>query len=144
MENFKVVVTGSRYWPENMSEDVESALVYVTEDSRRKGRGITLYHGGCPYGVATDSPYKGADGHADAFGRRLGWDVRPVLAKSLDGRSRPSARDFAVRNRKLIDTEPDIVVAFFLNGYENRGTSMTVAMAEKNNIMVLKINRDER
>lgn len=141
MGNFKIVVTGSRCWPMSMKEVIAEELQRNTQGYWFEYENIELYHGACPYGVDTDSPYKGVDGHCDALGREFGWEVHPIPAKASTGFLQ--ARDFAIRNQKLIDTKPDLVIAFFLNGYANRGTAMTVQMARRRGLSVEEIRRDE-
>lgn len=141
----KIVVTGSRYWPRSMLYIIDKELDEIVEDfwsCESPESVVHLYHGACPYGVDTDSPYKGVDGHCDAYGRSRGWKVHPIPAVPSEGRSSPSGRDFAIRNQKLIDTKPDIVLGFFLNDFENRDTQMTVDMARRKHLDVVEIRRN--
>lgn len=129
----RILVTGSRNWPLAQQLTVFRALNRATLNAKE----VILLHGACP--VGTDVPgslYKGADGLADAHGRLLGWDIRAYVPRPLEGLSR--AQQFARRNQAMVDTRPDKVLAFFLQGAPNKGTHMTIDMSRRKNLWVLE------
>lgn len=127
----KLLVTGSRDWP------LTKQLVVFRHLNRFIDEDVTLLHGACSDPDGTDIPgseYKGVDGLADLHGRLLGWDVQPNPADRSKG---PSC--FAIRNQKMVDELPDKVLAFFLKGAGNRGTKMTMEMALRKGLYVIRI-----
>lgn len=128
----RLLVTGSRDWP------LAKAGVISRFMDRYDDGEMTLLHGCCPYGEASESPYKGVDGHAEAHALRKGWEVLRFPPEPSNGRY-PVARDFAIRNQKMVDEEPDIVLAFYLKGAANKGTQMTEEMALNKNLYVVRI-----
>lgn len=120
-----VVITGSRDWPPEKAFHIWNALARIPIISgipyyQIEGSGadlfFTLHHGVCPYG--------GADLIGASWAAGAGWNVRdhPPIMKA--------GWAYAKRNQEMIDLNPDYVVACFLEGAGNRGTSMTVSMAE--------------
>lgn len=125
----RLLVTGSRDWP------LAKQLVVFRHLNRFIDEDVTLFHGGC--GVGTDvqnSLYKGVDGLADLHGRLLGWDVKPRPADLSKGRTA-----WAIRNQQMVDEMPDKVLAFFLKGAGNKGTQMTMDMALRKGLYVIRI-----
>lgn len=110
-----VVITGSRDWPMSKAPIIWSALRKLQK--RHTGFKFTLHEGECPFG--------GADLIAASWADGAGWKVVPHPPKEQTG------YHYALRNQEMIDTDPDYVVACFLNGAGNRGTQMTYDMAVK-------------
>lgn len=132
----KILVTGSREWPLSRAGVISRFLDKFAE---RSTDGIHLIHGACPYGRPSDSPYKGVDGHAHAHAVLRGWRVQPVPPEPSEGRTWLVAKDFAIRNQLMVDMLPDMVIAFPLSGQENRGTAMTIEMAEKKKLYIVEV-----
>lgn len=110
-------------------------MVVFRHLNRLNDGNMTLLHGACPVGTdIPGSPYKGVDGLCDLHGRLLGWDVQPFPPKPSGGPSR-----FAIRNQQMVDEMPDKVLAFFLQGAENKGTHMTYDMALDNGLYVVRV-----
>jgi len=120
----KILVTGSRDCPPSKMGDI----FYYLDKFRNAGLEVELLHGECPLG--------GVDAYCAAYGYGAGWNVRPFPPKPSNGRTELVPRDYAIRNQKMVDENPDVVLAFFLNGAGNRGTQMTVDMARKKNLYV--------
>lgn len=112
-----VVVTGSRDWPIDKAHHIWNALREIEEEHEMDWHmtPMELHHGECPYG--------GADLIAASWASGAGWEVVPHPPLMKAGWA------YAKRNQEMIDLNPDYVVACFLNGAGNRGTSMTVTMA---------------
>jgi hypothetical protein len=83
-----------------------------------------------------ESPKGGVDAYVAAYCMGAGWGVQGFPPKPSGGRSHVIAKDFYIRNQAMIDEKPDCVLAFFLKGAQNKGTSMTVKLAEKAGIPV--------
>lgn len=120
-----VVITGSRDWPMAKAHFIWAALKKLSieigdgeefEHGWRPHR-IVFHHGECPYG--------GADLIGASWAAGAGWEVVPHPPLEQKGWA------YAKRNKEMIDLVPDYVVACFLEGAGNRGTSMTVSMAEE-------------
>jgi hypothetical protein len=106
-----VLVCGSRDWP---SFDV---IAYAL---RQLPRGSTVLHGAA----------RGADQMAGTLARGLGFYVWEFPA-DWRGQGR---RAGILRNLAMLDTEPDLVLAFQRNG--SRGTQHTIDEARKRGIPV--------
>jgi len=96
---------------------------YLEEYADGPHKHLELWHGECPEG--------GVDAYCAAYGYGRGWEVVPFPPKPSDGRTVLYPRDFAIRNQLMIDSKPDMVLGFFLEGAKNRGTQMTIDMAAK-------------
>jgi hypothetical protein len=114
----RVLVCGSRHWEDR-------ALLELTLSALASG--ATIIHGDC---------LTGADAMADRWARNtpIGWKSRvierfPADWKKYGGRAGP------IRNQQMIDTKPDLVIAFG----SGRGTDDCVRRAEKAGISVRRI-----
>lgn len=117
---YKILVTGSRDWP--MAGEKSWVISRILElFSNLTSEPVELWHGECPYG--------GVDALSAAYGESVGWIVRSFPPKPSDGHTELRAKDYAKRNRAMVDSGPDLVLAFFLNRAGNRGTAMTYGMA---------------
>lgn len=126
------LVTGSRDY-KNWRE-IRWALTHVNQDIDLDGSKVTeLIHGDAP----------GADALADKQAKDLGIKVTPVPA---DWKRRPDGsfdkRAGFIRNQKMIDMEPDIILAFFVKGKPCKGTCDTVNRACKANIPYRSFGRE--
>lgn len=112
-----VVITGSRDWPPSKAHMIWDALRKIQDyhDMDWSPSPYVLHHGECPYG--------GADLIAASWAAGADWEVIGHPAKANAGWA------YAARNQEMIDTNPDYVVACFLEGAGNRGTQMTYDMA---------------
>ena len=109
----KVLVCGSRDWHD--ADTITAAL-------RRLPRGTTVIHGGA----------RGADLLAGTIANSLGLQVVEFPADWKNfGRSAGYRRNIA-----MLDENPDLVLAFWLNG--STGTAHTVREAERRGIPVEK------
>jgi hypothetical protein len=123
----KILVTGSREWPPTVDalEVIFESLDDYLEDSWD-----------LPEMIVGMSPEGGVNTFAYAYAVGCGYGVIPVPAEVSEGRTRPLPWQFAKRNQKMVDMAPDVVLAFFVVGAANKGTQMTVDMAEKAGIKV--------
>ena len=108
----RLLVCGSRRYSDG--DRIESVL----EEYYRPGTVPTVIHGGCC----------GADSLAGAAARSLAFDVECFYADW--GRYGNAAGP--IRNRQMLDTKPDLVIAFG----EGKGTDGCVRMAEQRGIPV--------
>ncbi len=106
---YRVLVTGSRTWRKL------SVIVAALDELLAEHPDMVLVHGACP---------KGADLMADAWAARRGveaerhpadWDTRPRRAGFL-------------RNQAMVDTRPDVCLAFIADG--SRGATHCATAAE--------------
>jgi hypothetical protein len=117
----QILVTGSRDW-----EDVElirSAIRSVYEP------GAVLHHGGA----------KGADTIAGAYARGVGLEVIEHPAQwSTYGR-----RAGFLRNKEMVELQPDVVLAF--QRFGSKGTQHTIDLAVERGIRVIayRLTREE-
>ena len=107
----KVLVTGSRVWPDPQA--VDKVLTDLHPD--------LVIHGGCP---------TGADAHAEAWA--MANDVRQDVHPA--DWSRYGRRAGYLRNLDMVSERPDLVVAF-LHG-DSKGTRMTIELAQKAGLVV--------
>lgn len=107
----KVLVTGSRDW--QTPQDVFDALDAAAPD--------VVIHGGCPTGadafaeqwcIQSGTPQEVYEAEWERFGKRAGF----------------------LRNRRMVEQSPDLVLAFSRN--ESRGTAMTMKLAHEAGIEV--------
>jgi hypothetical protein len=130
----RILVTGSRDWP--MVGDKPLVIFRTLDRFKLPTRDVKeLLHGECPFG--------GVDALAAAYGYGAGWRVRPFPPKPSEGRTAIYPRDYAIRNQKMVDERPDVVLAFFLTGAKNRGTQLTLDMAIKAGIPYEEIWDDD-
>lgn len=115
----KIMVTGSRDWP--FPDMIYTALEKLRPEGFTRNTGmVTVIEGGA----------KGADHLARLAAVDLGYSFITVKADWLVyGRGAGP-----IRNRKMLDMKPDIVLAFCLNG--SRGTTDCMTEAKKRGIKV--------
>ncbi len=114
-----VLITGSRDWP--FPEMIKAEL-------QKLPAGTTIIEGGA----------KGADRGARLAARELGMPVTTIMADWLaHGRAAGP-----IRNRKMLDMKPDLVLAFRMN--MSRGTSDCIAEAFKRGIKVNVIDIERK
>ena len=115
----KIMVTGSRHWAD---KDLVFRALAAVLDSRFSGRDdVILIHGDCP---------TGADKMADEIWRSVNYPVLTVPARW----DRYGKQAGPLRNKYMVDLEPDVVVAFIRP--ESRGTRNAVRLAEEAGIGV--------
>ena len=112
----KILITGSRDF-----KNTELLLKTIEKIPKH----ATIIHGGCK---------TGADQIAHAVCTQLGYKVIVVPA---DWDTHGKSAGYIRNNQMITQYKPDIVIAFPQNGSTNRGTMMTVKLAEKNNIPVV-------
>lgn len=112
-----VVITGSRDWPASKAHLIWDELRKIQDyhDMDWHWSPYELHHGECPYG--------GADLIAASWAAGADWEVIAHPPEEQVGWA------YAARNQEMIDLNPDYVVACFLEGAGNRGTTMTYDMA---------------
>src|SRR5579859_2100045 len=117
----KILITGSREWPPTIDalEVIFKAIDKHLEPSWD-----------APEMIVGMSDKGGVDTFSYAYAMGCGYGVIPVPAKPSNGRF-CVPRDYAIRNQRMVDMMPDAMLAFFYRGAENKGTQMTVEMAEK-------------
>ena len=108
----KVLVCGSRYW--NNKESIFERLKLLPKDT-------TIIHG-CA---------NGADKLAGIVAKELGFIVVEVPAEW----KKCGKRAGILRNLKMLDLKPDLVLAFHSNLSGSKGTSHTLREANKRNIL---------
>lgn len=106
----RILVTGSRDWTDDRT--ITEVLAYLAE---RHGQDVTLIHGACP---------TGADAIADGYGVMVGWTIERYPA---DWRKFGKSAGW-VRNRTMVTSGADMVLAFIRNG--SRGATMTADLAQ--------------
>ncbi len=112
-----ILVCGSRNWTN--TDRIEHVLkrLWVYPD-------LTLLHGDAP----------GVDRIAAGIGRSYGWRVRAFPAEwEQHGKAAGP-----IRNRQMLDENPDLVIAFPLG--ESRGTMDTVREAERRGIRTVVVS----
>jgi hypothetical protein len=112
-----IVLTGSRDWPISKAHLIWDALRKIEKSHEMDWpwSEVVLHHGMCPYG--------GADLIGASWASGADWRIIPHPPIKNTGWA------FAKRNQEMIDLNPDHVVACFLEGAGNRGTTMTYNMA---------------
>lgn len=103
---FRILITGSRTWDlaESICARITEAIIAHVEENPHLGKGpidwVSIVHGNCP---------KGADRLADDFANRvLRCSVERFDADwAMHGRSAGFRR-----NRRMVNTAPDICLAF--------------------------------
>lgn len=109
----KVLVCGDRNWTDQAAIYKRLALLDMS---------TTIIHGAA----------RGADRIAGDAAERLGLPVIAVPAEwELHGKSAGP-----IRNRKMLDMEPELVIAFHSDLSKSRGTADTVREARKRGIPV--------
>lgn len=116
----RVMVTGSRDWTDGGV--VYRAMVMVTA-SEEKPRLTTL--------VVGDA--EGADALATRYAGYFGWGVEVFHAAW----ARYGKAAGPLRNLDMLNSKPDLVLAFRLGGEESRGTTHAVTAARKQGVPVI-------
>lgn len=129
----KILITGSRDYP---------PTAHALEGLFREIDNWLADSWNLPEMIVGMSPKGGVDTYAYAYGMGCGYGIIPVPAEILPGEFQPRSWQYAARNRKMVDMKPDVVLAFFVKGAGNRGTQMTVEMAEDKSIRVDKFEYD--
>jgi hypothetical protein len=112
------MVTGSRYWNDEFllfNKLLEHCESYDT-----------MMNGACP---------TGAD-HISYLMWKTLWGFPVELFPADWGKYGRKAA--FLRNSAMVERKPKFCLAFLLNGYENKGTNMTINLAEKAGIPVIK------
>jgi len=110
----KILCCGSRYWL-----NYQYVLDTLTEF---KDQDTTIIHGAC----------RGADRMSGRAARELGFRIVEFPADwATYGRA-----GGPIRNRVMLDQEPDLVIAFHVDLSQSRGTADTVREAERRGIPV--------
>ena len=109
----KILICGDRNWDDPWAiYDVISKL----------DRNTVIIHGAAP----------GADTLADTIAKKLGFEVIPFPAEW----ARYGKAAGPIRNRKMLDEEPDKVIAFHNDIENSKGTKDCKEEAEKRGILV--------
>ena len=117
----RVIVTGDRYWEDK--EIIEEELSKLPKDT-------TIIQGECSFG--------GVDRFAKEIAFDLGFDVIGYYSNWIKNKE---SADF-IRNRKMLNEDPDLVLAFHNNIKKSRGTKDCIEQAKQRGISV-KIIRGE-
>lgn len=121
----RVLVTGSRdYYREDTIASALTAQAMAATDAP------TVIEGACP---------SGADAIAHRLARSWRW---PWERYPADWRRHGKAAGH-LRNQVMVDSGPDVCLAFFATGSANRGTSDCVARAMKAGIRVFRYDESE-
>lgn len=131
MKPYRILITGSRNWPDHHS--VAAAISgEIIEESNRRGidpavmaDAVTIVHGHCP---------TGADAFADDFSESfLG---KPAKRYPADWKKHGRGAG-PIRNQQMVDAGADVVLAFPQAG--SRGTLDCMKRAEAAGIKVIRI-----
>lgn len=121
MTTMRILVTGSRDWPDDSSvyEQLENYL------SAGAATEFVIIHGACP---------TGADAHAAFFCEDIQWTAERINVQVTEERYPADWHQYGkragfVRNAQMVDKGADICLAFIKN--ESKGASMTARLAEK-------------
>ena len=117
----KVVVTGSRYW---LSE------IIIKERLSKLPRNSVIIHGG----------QRGADKMAEKIAKEIGLQTVEFRA-DWNRHGKPAG---PIRNAEMLDTHPDIVIAFHENLNKSKGTLDCVRQATERKIPVELIDGTSR
>ncbi len=112
-----VVVTGSRNW---------SDVTAIEMELKELPEGTIIHHGGC----------RGADTIAGVIATELGFRVKEYPA-NWAGYGKAAG---PIRNRAMLETEPDLVLAFLMP--ESKGTKDTIEKAESMGLTVKVIENE--
>lgn len=123
----RVLVTGSRNWTNR--QVVSAAMAALSAFAPPPA--IVIFHGGA----------KGADAIADEAALHYGYAVeppwRPVYHRYPEDRRWEAPLD---RNTEMVDSQPDLVLAFMLGTPTQGGTLDTVTKAKARGIPVIICN----
>lgn len=116
----RVLVTGSRDWPEERAWRIGRALTVVSQHLGQ--RRMIVVHGAC---TDREGRLMGADRWADEWAVRGGYEVsrHPANWKMYGRAAGP------IRNQQMVDTAPELVLAFIRNN--SSGASGCLGMARK-------------
>lgn len=117
----KVLITGSRAWEDQYAIDVMIAGLVALTGGNRSDVGVEFIHGDCP---------TGADAMAHTWKNMV--DVTPFPA-DWDRYKKAAG---PIRNRQMLDEEPDLVIAFSDHLPTSRGTRDCVTEARRRGIPV--------
>lgn len=120
--SYRILVTGSRDWDDEATIAWELGVAVGTQISKTD---VVLISGACP---------TGADAIAESLFRQYGLAVERHAADWSLGK-----RAGFLRNKEMVDSNPDICLAFIRNG--SKGASMTRDLALKAGIPVITRER---
>jgi hypothetical protein len=121
----RVIVTGSRAWPDPVRVAHELNQLYLQHGP------FTLIHGAC----AT-----GADAAAHHWFETAGYDLGVIEIKYPADWGQFGKRAGPIRNEKMVkEAGAELVLAFPL--FDSRGTNHTIGLAEAAGITVKKVTR---
>ena len=123
----RILITGSRDWP--TKDSVKSDLI------KFQGRDVIIIHGACPpkkrLRIVSNVPeYYGADYFANEVAEELGFKVEKYPADW----DKYGKRAAFIRNKEMVDSSPDSVLAYHKNN--SSGTAMTIKLAREAGIKV--------
>ena len=116
----KILVTGDRNWdinPELHKERIRYVLKRVVADALNSAQEVTIIHGAA----------RGVDTLAGQVASELGLNVEAYPA---DWEKYGKAAG-PIRNRKMLDLKPDLVLAFHNDLTKSKGTAHCIKEAEK-------------
>ena len=123
----KILFTGGREWDD--AETVDAALCMVLERLGLKSNEVIVVEGGA----------RGLDTTAHRIAADLGCKVMTFPAEwSKYGRSAG-----IIRNRRMLDTAPDLVLGFHSDLKSSKGTKDCVSEARKRKIPTVVIDSSE-
>lgn len=107
-QSLRLLVTGSRDCRhEHRIHNILHQEIYT-----RYGRNVVLISGGA----------RGADTFCESFATMIGWDIE---RHTPDWRTHGRRAGY-LRNKEMVDSQPDRALAFIVEGAGNRGTRMTI------------------
>lgn len=115
-----VVVCGSRNWPARHAQKIRRRLVWLPSNT-----------------IVVTGGARGVDNQADYFAGDLGLD-RIVFKANWKRHGKQAG---PIRNRRMLDTDPVLVIAFRAKG-ESRGTDDCINEAARRGIPVEVIYED--
>lgn len=113
----KILICGDRYWRDK--EAIAESLSLLADSN------TVVIHGGA----------QGADSLGGEAAKEFGLEVIVVPAEW----DRYGKAAGPIRNRKMLDMEPDVVLAFHSDLKKSKGTKDCVKEAEKRDIMTFVI-----
>lgn len=121
----RVLVTGSRDWPDDGSMMEEFAALHASFPYHA----TTIIHGACP---------TGADAIADRLARYFGFKVETYPAAW----ETQGTRAGYLRNKAMVESNPDLCLAYIKD--DSKGATMTLKMAQDAGILtrVRRLNSD--
>jgi hypothetical protein len=121
----KIVVTGDRHWTDRTTVEIVMRLLLPVHDRE----GLTIIAGGAP----------GLDTIAAEVAEAYGYEV-DVFEADWDLYGRKAG---PIRNKAMLDTEPDFVLAFHDEIEKSKGTRNCVKEAEKREIPVILLQSEK-